>query len=98
MKNPLHNSISKVCAVLGATLILSVLAYADRDDGKGNKGDNDDRWSQRDEHGWRDHDADRDRDRQILSVPDGRPGIVLLATTFGAVLLFSWRQFSRSKA
>jgi hypothetical protein len=32
------------------------------------------------------------------SVPEGGPGIVLLTTAIGAILLFSWRQSSRAKA
>jgi len=85
----IHNNIRKVFALVGASLVLPVLAYAHHDDGKGTKIDND-------EHHWGDHDTDRHR--HFPSVPDGGPGIVLLATTFGAVLLFSTRQLSRSKA
>jgi len=64
------------------------LAFADHDYGTGNKGDND-------EHRWGDHDTDRDR--QIQSVPDGGPGIILLTTAIGAVLLFGAVQRSRAK-
>ena len=94
----IHNCINKVCALIAATLILPALAYADRDSGKGNKGDNDgQRWGEKDEHRWGDHDTDSNRDRHISTVPEGSPGIVLLATTIGAILLFSWRQSSRAK-
>jgi hypothetical protein len=35
---------------------------------------------------------------KIHSVPEGGPGIVLLITTVGAILLFSARRSSRAKA
>lgn len=35
---------------------------------------------------------------RIETVPDGGPGIALMITTFGAILLFSVRQSSRKKA
>jgi hypothetical protein len=35
---------------------------------------------------------------KVHSVPEGGPGIVLLITTIGAVLLFSTRRPSQSKA
>ena len=88
----LHNGISKVCALGAAILILPVLAYADHDSGKGNKSDNDEhRWVEKEEHRWGDHDTDRNRDRHIPTVPEGGPGMVLLITTVGAILLFSAR-------
>jgi hypothetical protein len=94
-----HKPIGKVCALVAATLILPALAYADRDSGKGNKGDNDgQRGGEKNEHQWGDHNTDSNRDRHISTVPDGSPGIVLLATTIGAILFFSWRQSSRAKA
>jgi hypothetical protein len=80
-----HNCIAKVCALIAATLILPALAYADHDKWKGNEGGNDD------------HNRDKDRDRHVATVPDGSPGIVLVATTFGAVLLFSAIRRSRVK-
>ena len=85
-----HTRISKVCALIAATAILPVLAYAGKDNGKGYTGDND-------QHRWGDHDTDRDRGRDIPVVPEANAGWVLIPF-FGAVLLFSWRQFSRSKA
>jgi hypothetical protein len=33
----------------------------------------------------------------VHTVPEGGPGIVLLTTAIGAILLFSWRQSSRAK-
>ncbi len=69
-----HNRIGKVCALVGATLILPVLAYAQQN----NQGNN--------------------NNNQGYHVPEGGPGIVLLTTAIGAILLFSWRQSSRAKA
>jgi hypothetical protein len=37
----IHNRFNKACALIAASLILPVLAYADHDSGKGNKGDRD---------------------------------------------------------
>ena len=87
----LHNRICKICALVAVTLILPSLAYAERDHGKSYK-DGDDG------HRWGDHDSDRDRDRHIPSVPEGGPGMVLLITTVGAILVFSARLPSRSRA
>ena len=81
----LHNRIPKVCALLAATLILPALAYADRDEDRGNNRDKDE------------HRGDRDRDDHIPVVPEANVGWVLIPFV-GAVLLFSWRQFSRVKA
>jgi hypothetical protein len=61
----LHNRIHKMCALGAATLILPVVAYADHESGKGNKGDNDrQRWGEKDEYRWADHDGDKDKDFQ----------------------------------
>jgi hypothetical protein len=91
----LHNGISTACALSAAILILPVLAYADHDSGKGNKGDNDrQRWGERDEHRWGDH--DRDRDRDVPVVPEANAGWVLVPF-FGAVLLFSARHLFGAK-
>jgi hypothetical protein len=76
-----HKSVSKVCALVATTLILPVLAYADRSDHRGN--DNDHRGNSNN-HG-------------VHSVPDGGPGIVLLTTAIGAVLLFGAKQRSRAE-
>jgi hypothetical protein len=105
----IYPKVHKVCALVAANLILPVLAYADHDDGKRSKGDNDDRWSQRDEHRWSDKEyvydkdehswgeKDTTRNKDVPVVPEANAGWVLVPF-FGAVLLFSWRQFSRSKA
>jgi hypothetical protein len=81
----LHNRIPKVCALLAATLILPALAYADRDEDRGNNRDKDE------------HRGDRDRDDHIPVVPEANVGWVLIPFV-GAVLLFSWCRFSRAKA
>jgi hypothetical protein len=83
-----RNRFGKVCAVATATLILPALAYADRDHDRGNNRDNDD-------HEQRG--GDRDRNDRIPVVPEANAGWVLIPFV-GAVLLFSWRQFSRAKA
>lgn len=98
LKNLSPQRIRKVCALVTASIILPVLAYADHDSGKWNKGDKDEhRWGEKDEHRWGDHDTDKDRDKHIPVVPEANAGWVLIPF-FGAVLLFSWRQFSRAKA
>jgi hypothetical protein len=79
----LQNPVRKIFALVAATLILPALAYANHDSEKGNKGD---------------HDTDKDRDRHISTVPEGGPGMVLLITTVGAILLFSARRSSREKS
>lgn len=84
------NRIRKVCALVAATLILPALAYADRDHDRGNDRDNN-----RDNHQQRG--GDRDRDNHIPVVPEANAGWVLIPFV-GAVLFFSWRQFSRAKA
>ena len=43
------------------------------------------------------NDQGQNNNNQGGSVPDGGPGIVLLFTTFGAMLLFSARRPSRAK-
>jgi hypothetical protein len=69
----LHNRIHKACVLGAAILILPVLAYADHDSGKGNKGDNDgQRWGEKDEHRWGDHDTDKDRDRNVADRDSGK--------------------------
>jgi hypothetical protein len=84
----LHNRILKCCALVAATLVLPALAYADRDH---------DRDSSRDSDGHRTDDRDRDdRDCHIPIVPEANAGWVLIPFV-GAVLLFSWRRFSRAK-
>ena len=80
------NSIRKVCALVAATLILPALAYADRDHEKNNNRD------KREHRG-----GDRDPANHISVVPEANAAWVLIPFV-GAVLLFSWRQFSRAKA
>ena len=46
---------------------------------------------------WKGNEGDKDRDRHVATVPDGSPGIVLVATTFGTILLFGPLQRSRAK-
>ena len=82
----LYNRILRCCALVAATLVLPALAYADRDHDRGNSRDND-------EH----RGDDRDRDDHIPIVPEANAGWVLIPFV-GAVLLFSWRRFSRAKA
>ena len=90
----LHNRIPKVCALLAATLILPALAYADRDEDRGNNRDKDEHRGDRDRDDRR---GDRDRDDHIPVVPEANVGWVLIPFV-GAVLLFSWCKFSRAKA
>jgi hypothetical protein len=78
----IHNNISKVCALIAATLVLPALAYADHDGAKGEKGNK----------------GDKDPgDKHIPVVPEANAAWVLVPF-FGAVLLLSWREFSRAKA
>jgi hypothetical protein len=81
----LHNRILKCCALVAATLVLPALAYADRDHDRDSSRDSD-------EH----RGDDRDRDCHIPIVPEANAGWVLIPFV-GAVLLFSWRRFSRAK-
>jgi hypothetical protein len=85
-----QKSILKLCILLAATLICQVLAYADRDSGKGN-------WDDKEKHGWDNYDKDRGRDRNVPVVPETNTGWVLIPV-FGAVLVFSARQLFRAKA
>jgi len=82
----LHNHLRKTCALVAVTLILPALAYADRDHDRDNNRDNHEHCA-----------GDRDRDNHISVVPEANAGWVLIPFV-GAVLLFSWRQFSRAKA
>src|ERR1700738_3618478 len=81
-----QNHIGKVCALVAATLILPSLAHADRDHDRDNGRDNHER-----------HGGDRDRDDHIPVVPEANT-VWALIPFVGAVLLFSWRQFSRATA
>jgi hypothetical protein len=83
----LHDHLRKVCALVAVTLILPGLAYAGRDNGKGNDGQN---------NGRNDNDKHQG-DPRISAVPEANPGIVLIPFV-GAVLLFSSLQLLRLKA
>jgi hypothetical protein len=73
--------IGKICALLAATLILTTVAYAGTDNGMGNGGKNNGKQSGHD---------------PVPVVPEVNPVWVLVPFT-GAVLLLSWRRFSRAK-
>ena len=76
--------ISKILAVVAASLILPGLSIAGTDNGKGNGGQNNGN-----QYGK--------GDPSFSSVPEANPGIVLIPFV-GAVLLVSWFQLSRIKA
>jgi hypothetical protein len=78
-----HDRIGKVCALVAATLVLPVLAHANQNQNGGNGGNNNNQ---------------NNNNQGIPSVPDGGPGIVLLITTIGAILVFSARLSSRKEA
>jgi hypothetical protein len=77
-----YKRIGKICALLAATLILSTAAYAGTDNGTGNNGKNN---------------GIQSGHNNVPVVPEVNPVWVLLPFT-GAVLLLSWRRFSRAKA
>jgi hypothetical protein len=79
----LFKQICKIGALLAATLVLPVLAYAGTDNGIGNDGQNN--GQQKRHH------------KDPPAVPEVNPVWVLLPLS-GAVLLLSWRRFSRAKA
>jgi hypothetical protein len=76
--------LSKILAVVAASLILPGLTLAGTDKGKGNDGQNNGN-----QYG--------NGDPKVSSVPETNPGIVLIPFV-GAVLLVSWLQLSRMKA
>ena len=83
MRSPqLKSRVRTLSALVAASLILPALAYADRDNDKGNsgRGDNDEH------HG----------NPRISAVPEANAGWVLVPF-FGAVLLFSARHLFRGK-
>jgi hypothetical protein len=84
MKYP---ELSKIIAIVAASLILPGLSLAGVDNGKGNNGQNNGNQNGNGGHG----------DPTISSVPEANPGIVLIPFV-GAVLLVSWFQLSRMKA
>ena len=82
MNHRIHNRIRKVCALVAASLILPALAYAGTDNGKGNNGQNN---------------GNQNGHDKVPVVPETNAALVLVPF-FGAVLLFSARQFFRPKA
>ena len=80
MKHDFYKRVGKVCALVAATSLLPLLAYADKDKDKG-KGDND-----------RD---DRQHHKDPV-VPEVNAAWVLVPFV-GAVLILSYRRFSRAK-
>ena len=80
--------IGKVCALVAATLVLPVLAHANQNQNGGNGGNNNNQ----------NNNNQGNNNQGIPSVPDGGPGIVLLITTIGAILVFSARLSSRKEA
>ena len=74
--------ICKICALLAATLVLPILAYAGTDNGNGNDGQNN---GQQNGH-----------HKDPPAVPEVNPAWVLLPIS-GVVMLLSWRRLSRAK-
>ena len=77
------NRICKVCAVVTATLLLPLLAFAGTDNGNGNDGQNNGN-----QYG---------RNPPMTTVPEANAGWVLIPF-FGVVLLVAARQFLLKKA
>ena len=69
--------------MVAATLVLPALAFAGTHDDKGDEGEKN---------------GKQKGDDPISVVPEANAGWVLIPFFFGAVLLFSWRQFTRAKA
>jgi hypothetical protein len=80
-----RDHLSRVCALVAATLILPVLAFAGTDKGNGNNGQNNGN-----QYG-------KVKDPPVSPVPEANAGWVLIPF-FGIVLLFSARQLFRGKA
>jgi hypothetical protein len=87
----LKSRVRTLSAVVAASLILPALAYADRDNDKGNhwRADNDEN------HGRGDNDK-RHGAPHVSAVPEANAGWVLIPFV-GAVLLFSARNLFRGK-
>ena len=81
----------KVYALVAASLILPALAYAHRDNDKGNDGRGDN-----DQHHGNGDNNERHGNPRISAVPEANAGWVLVPF-FGAVLLFSARNLFRGK-
>jgi hypothetical protein len=80
-----RDHLSRACALVAATLILPVLAFAGTDKGNGNNGQNNGN-----QYG-------KVKDPPVSPVPEANAGWVLIPF-FGIVLLFSARQLLRGKA
>jgi hypothetical protein len=87
---PLKNHIGKIFAIVAASLILPALAYAGKDNGKGNDGQNNGNQYGKNTNG-------DNGDPGVSSVPEANPGIVLIPFV-GAVLLVSSLQLLRLRA
>ena len=72
-----HDHLSKVCALVAATLILPVLAFAGTDNGNGNNGQNNGN-----QYG-----------RNIPVVPEANTGIVLIPFFGAILLFSAYRLF-----
>jgi hypothetical protein len=81
---PLIGNVCKSAALFAAILIVPALAFAGKDNGKGNDGQNNGK-------------GNPPSGRNIPVVPEANAGWVLIPFV-GAVLFFSWKQFSRSTA
>jgi len=82
-----RDHLSKVCALVAATLILPVLAFAGTDNGNGNGNNGQNKGNQ----------YGKVKDPPVSAVPVANAGWVLIPF-FGIVLLFSARQLFRGKA
>jgi hypothetical protein len=71
--------ISKIGALLAATAVLPILAYAGTDNGNGNGGTNN----------------GKQKGHPVPAVPEVNTAWVLVPLA-GAVLVYSWRRFSRT--
>jgi hypothetical protein len=89
MKTSSFHYLRKVCALAAASLILPALAYADRDNDKGDHGRGDN-----DKHQER---GGQDGDPRVSSVPEANTAWILIPF-MGAVLLFSTRHLFPKKA
>jgi hypothetical protein len=87
----LKSRVRTLSAVIAASLILPALAYADRDNHKGNCGMGDN-----DEHQGNGDNNERHGNPRISAVPEANAGWVLVPF-FGAVLLFSARNLFHGK-
>jgi hypothetical protein len=75
-------------------LYIPALAFAEGH--RGLDGHQERPWGYGDEFRCHDHDTHGDRDRGIATVPDGGPGILLLAAAVGTILIFSRRKTCRA--